>query len=276
MRQPFPRCAQCGKKHARQCLMGLGVCYTCGYPRHVMRDCPTKGGASIVKPARSIAGSSSLVRLPGQGSQAPIGRGIGRGRASSSSSPQNRIYALTGRQDQESSPDVITGEGIQVDTQKIEAVKTWHRPTTPTEVRNFLGLAGLRRQVLGETHYSRYSVHPGATKMCHDIREIYWWDGIKKDIAEFVSQCSNCQDPSRIVPVHDVQVTKQLSYEEAPIAILDRQVRRLRTKNAASVRVLWRNNNMEEMTWEAEEDLKSRYPHLFLLPEEDQTETSQP
>ncbi|XP_070022983.1 uncharacterized protein [Nicotiana sylvestris] len=52
---------------------------------------------------------------------------------------------------------------------------------------------GLRRQVMGETHYSRYSIHPVETKMYHDIREIYWWDGMKKDIAKFVAQCPNCQ-----------------------------------------------------------------------------------
>ncbi|XP_070034781.1 uncharacterized protein [Nicotiana tomentosiformis] len=52
---------------------------------------------------------------------------------------------------------------------------------------------GLHRQVMGETHYSCYSVHLGATKMYHDIREIYWWDQMKKDIVEFVAQCPNCQ-----------------------------------------------------------------------------------
>jgi len=41
---------------------------------------------------------------------------------------------------------IISGEGILVDTQKIEAVKTWPRPTTPTEVRSFLGLAGYYRR----------------------------------------------------------------------------------------------------------------------------------
>lgn len=46
---------------------------------------------------------------------------------------------------------------------------------------------------MGEIHYSRYFVHPGATKMYHDIREIYWWGEMKKDIAEFVAQCPNCQ-----------------------------------------------------------------------------------
>ncbi|XP_070050429.1 uncharacterized protein [Nicotiana tomentosiformis] len=581
MRLPLPRCSQCGKQHVGQCRMGLGVCYTCGYPCHVMRYYPMRGGTSIVQPAGSVVGSSSSIRPPRQGSQAPISRGRGRGGVYSSIDPQNRIYALGGRHNQESSPNVVTGIlsvssydvyalvdlgstlsyvtllvaskfGIEpelikpfevstpvgdpviarrvykdctvvvhsrstvadlieldmvefyvilgidclasyyanvdcrskmdvkvelltiqsipvvnefpdvfpdelpglppereiefvidllpdtqpistppyrmvkvskVDTQNIEIVKIWPSPTTPTEVRSFLGLAGkanvvadalsrrsmsslsylhleksriahdihllsslgvrlldsvkerqykdpvladyrdttpqkektpfeitgdgvlryrgrlcvpdvagLRRQVMGETHYSRYSVHPGATKIYHDIRELYWWDRIKKDIAEFVAQCPNCQqvkiehqkllqameiptwkttysveDYARlyikeIVRLHGVpisiisdrgsqftanfwrsfqkglgtQVTEQLSYEETPIAILDRQVQRLRTNDVASVRVLWRNNNVEEMTWEAEEEMNSRYPHLFSLPEKDPTETSQP
>nr|XP_016505415.1 PREDICTED: uncharacterized protein LOC107823301 [Nicotiana tabacum] len=71
------------------------------------------------------------------------------------------------------------------------------------------------------------------------------------------------RDPSCISPIEDIQVTEDLSYEEIPVVILDRQIRKLRTKEVASVKVLWRNNNIEEMTWEAEEDMKSRYPHLF-------------
>ena len=53
--------------------------------------------------------------------------------------------------------------------------------------------AGLRRQVMGEAHSARYSIHPGSTKMYHDLRCLYWWDGMKNDIAEFVAQCPNCQ-----------------------------------------------------------------------------------
>ncbi|WMV50681.1 hypothetical protein MTR67_044066 [Solanum verrucosum] len=37
---------------------------------------------------------------------------------------------------------IVSDAGIAVDTQKIEAVKTWPRPMTTTEVRSFLGLAG--------------------------------------------------------------------------------------------------------------------------------------
>ncbi|XP_070045324.1 uncharacterized protein [Nicotiana tomentosiformis] len=75
---------------------------------HVMRDYPTRGGAGIVQPAGSVVALSSSVRPPRQGSQAPVGRGRDRSGASSSSDPQNRAYALEGRRDQESSPDIVT------------------------------------------------------------------------------------------------------------------------------------------------------------------------
>ncbi|XP_055822069.1 uncharacterized protein LOC129890563 [Solanum dulcamara] len=81
-----------------------------------------------------------------------------------------------------------------------------------------------------------------------------------------VSMLHKCVgDPSRVHPVDDIQVTEELAYEEKPITILDRQIRRLRTKDVASVKVLWRNRNREEMTWEAEEDVKNKYPYLFSI-----------
>ncbi|CAN4076706.1 unnamed protein product [Withania somnifera] len=41
-----------------------------------------------------------------------------------------------------------------------------------------------------------------------------------------------------------------LAYEEVPVVILDRQVKKLRNKEVASVKVLWRNQQVEEVTWE--------------------------
>ena len=54
-------------------------------------------------------------------------------------------------------------------------------------------VAGLREKIMNEIHQSRYSIHPGSTKMYHDVNEQYWWDNMKKSIAEFVAQCPNCQ-----------------------------------------------------------------------------------
>lgn len=54
-------------------------------------------------------------------------------------------------------------------------------------------------------------------------------------------------DPSLIVSVEDIGVMDSLSYEEVLVKILDRQVRRLSTKDIALVKVFWRNQNVDEV-----------------------------
>ncbi|GJS94096.1 putative reverse transcriptase domain-containing protein [Tanacetum coccineum] len=44
----------------------------------------------------------------------------------------------------------------------------------------------VRTLIMDEAHKSKYSVHPGADKMYYDLRDRYWWPGMKKDIAEYV------------------------------------------------------------------------------------------
>ncbi|WMV37443.1 hypothetical protein MTR67_030828 [Solanum verrucosum] len=79
-----------------------------------------------------------------------------------------------------------------------------------------------------------------------------------------ISMLKKCMgDPSLIIPTENIDIKDSLSYEEILVQILDRQVRKLRTKEVASVKVLWRNQFIGEATWKAEEDLKKRYPHLF-------------
>ena len=51
----------------------------------------------------------------------------------------------------------------------------------------------LRTKIVGEAHGSRYSIHQGSTKMYHELKHIYWWDGIKKDIIDYVAKCPNFQ-----------------------------------------------------------------------------------
>jgi hypothetical protein len=53
--------------------------------------------------------------------------------------------------------------------------------------------AKLRRDILSEAHKSRYTVHPRNTKMYQDLKERFWWNGMKRDIAIFVAQCAACQ-----------------------------------------------------------------------------------
>ena len=50
----------------------------------------------------------------------------------------------------------------------------------------------LRKNIIAEPHNSRYSIDPYDTKMYCKMREVYWWNGIKRDIADFVSKSPNC------------------------------------------------------------------------------------
>ncbi|XP_019230377.1 PREDICTED: uncharacterized protein LOC109211307 [Nicotiana attenuata] len=52
---------------------------------------------------------------------------------------------------------------------------------------------GLRKAIMEEAHHSRYSIHLGATKMCLDLKELYWWKGMKKQVAGHVAKCLNRQ-----------------------------------------------------------------------------------
>ena len=51
----------------------------------------------------------------------------------------------------------------------------------------------LKQRILHEVHYAPYNVHLGAMKMYHDIKVTYWWNGLKKDVVEFVASCLTCQ-----------------------------------------------------------------------------------
>ncbi|XP_070036742.1 uncharacterized protein [Nicotiana tomentosiformis] len=52
---------------------------------------------------------------------------------------------------------------------------------------------GPRERNLSEAHTSRYSVHLSSTKMYHDLREVYWLNDMKRNIADIVARCPNCQ-----------------------------------------------------------------------------------
>ncbi|GJY90612.1 putative reverse transcriptase domain-containing protein [Tanacetum coccineum] len=53
-------------------------------------------------------------------------------------------------------------------------------------------VGSVRTMIMDEAHRSKYSVHPGADKMYHDVRDMYWWPGMKIYIATYVSKCLTC------------------------------------------------------------------------------------
>ncbi|KAL5810819.1 hypothetical protein ACOSQ3_027556 [Xanthoceras sorbifolium] len=70
-------------------------------------------------------------------------------------------------------------------------------------------------------------------------------------------------DPSHKVQTEAIEIQPDLTYEEEPMEILDREIKELRNKKIPLVKILWRNHNVEEATLESEEVMRQQYPQLF-------------
>ncbi|TMW84728.1 hypothetical protein EJD97_024521 [Solanum chilense] len=224
------------------------------------------------------------------------------------------------------------GSTAHVDEEKRELAKDVHK----------LALLGVK--LMDSTKGRTASVHnqrvltfeqggDGILKMYHNLREVHWWEGMKKDISKFFAKCQNCKQVNlsttlyphtdgqakcaiqmledmciaflidfkgswddhvplieKVKVIQELLKTTQicqksctvvrrrpleftvddwvylkdnLSCEEFQVSIFTRQVRKLRTKEVASFKVLWRNQFVKEATSEADEDMMKRYPHLF-------------
>lgn len=70
-------------------------------------------------------------------------------------------------------------------------------------------------------------------------------------------------DPMYVLKEEPPLLAKDLTFEQQLIQILDRRIKRLRTKEVPLVKVLWANQETSEATWETEDEMMKNYPHLF-------------
>ena len=54
-------------------------------------------------------------------------------------------------------------------------------------------IKSIKESILREAHDSAYSLHPGSTKMYNDLKQQFWWYGMKQEVAEYVVLCDTCQ-----------------------------------------------------------------------------------
>ncbi|KAK4729912.1 hypothetical protein R3W88_022900 [Solanum pinnatisectum] len=92
-----PAYAKCGRSHTGLCRDGSTGCFKCGQNGHFMRVCP-----------KNRQGNDNGGNRAQSSSGAPPDRATSRGATSGAGGGGNRLYAITGRQEQEDSPDVVT------------------------------------------------------------------------------------------------------------------------------------------------------------------------
>nr|CAD1821796.1 unnamed protein product [Ananas comosus var. bracteatus] len=70
-------------------------------------------------------------------------------------------------------------------------------------------------------------------------------------------------DPEHAMLYEPPELQEDLSYEEFLVAIIAREVRKLRNREIPYVKIRWSNHDDREATWELEEEMKANHPHLF-------------
>ncbi|GJU82759.1 hypothetical protein Tco_1285124 [Tanacetum coccineum] len=69
------------------------------------------------------------------------------------------------------------------------------------------------------------------------------------------------------IPLDEIQIVKKLNFIEEPVEIMDRAVKRIKQRRILIMKVCWNLRRGPEFTWEREDQMKKKYPHLFVNPE---------
>ncbi|GJU80884.1 hypothetical protein Tco_1283249 [Tanacetum coccineum] len=79
-----------------------------------------------------------------------------------------------------------------------------------------------------------------------------------------VSNLKKClSDEDLIIPLDEVRIDEKLHFIEEPIEIMDREVKQLKQSRIPIVKVRWNSSRGPEYTWEREDQMWKKYPHLF-------------
>ncbi|GKB76017.1 hypothetical protein Tco_0942912 [Tanacetum coccineum] len=72
-------------------------------------------------------------------------------------------------------------------------------------------------------------------------------------------------DEPLAIPLDEIQIDDNLHFIEEPVKIIDREVKRLKQSRISIVNVHWNSRRGPEFTWEREDQMRKKYPHLFLI-----------
>jgi hypothetical protein len=74
---------------------------------------------------------------------------------------------------------------------------------------------GLRKKIFDEAHTSKYSIHPGSTKMYHDLKAQFWWTRMRRETTHYIAECDTCRRvkadhmwPAGLLPLQSISTRK--------------------------------------------------------------------
>ncbi|GJY77614.1 reverse transcriptase domain-containing protein [Tanacetum coccineum] len=81
-----------------------------------------------------------------------------------------------------------------------------------------------------------------------------------------VSNLKKClSDESLIIPMKELQLDDKLNFVEEPVEVMDREIKQLKRSRIPIIKVRWNSKRGPEFTWEREDEIRAKYPHLFSI-----------
>ncbi|GJS61592.1 hypothetical protein Tco_0656376 [Tanacetum coccineum] len=79
-----------------------------------------------------------------------------------------------------------------------------------------------------------------------------------------VSNLKKClSDESLVIPMKELRLDDKLNFVEEPVEIMDREIKQLKQSRIPIIKVRWNSKRGPEFTWEREDQIRAKYPHLF-------------
>ncbi|GJW19384.1 putative reverse transcriptase domain-containing protein [Tanacetum coccineum] len=81
-----------------------------------------------------------------------------------------------------------------------------------------------------------------------------------------VSNLKKClSDESLVIPMKELQLDEKLNFVEEPVEVMDREIKQLKRSRIPIIKVRWNSKRGPEFTWEREDEIRAKYPHLFSI-----------
>ncbi|KAK1627802.1 hypothetical protein QYE76_002117 [Lolium multiflorum] len=164
------------------------TCYECGVVGHYSNECP--------KRLAKLAGNTAA---PAQQQ-----RRVSTGKKFAPNNPNNRsgrLFHMNAEEAQEAPMLYWEGKVISYLSRQLKQ----HEQNYPTHDLELAAvvlalkvwrhyLMELKQVILQEAHDTLYSIHPGGTKMYQDLKEQFWWHGMKREIGSYIAKCDICHE----------------------------------------------------------------------------------
>ncbi|GJR44064.1 hypothetical protein Tco_1312167 [Tanacetum coccineum] len=82
-------------------------------------------------------------------------------------------------------------------------------------------------------------------------------------ILERIGPCLS--DESLVIPMKELQLDDKLNFVEEPVEVMDREIKQLKQSRIPIIKVRWNSKRGPEFTWEREDEIHTKYPHLFSI-----------